>query len=123
MLDPDGSPQRDDRHNCRSRSRSPLPPGCTGETLAEREEQQLAEAAVPVGPPAGQLQAAPKNPEPPNQQPVLAGEASPAAQAAAPAAPPPEEAPDAQAAETAAPAGRAGAPARCQRGGRAPHGP
>ena len=46
-----GSPQRDDRHHCRSRSRSPASREWTGETLAEREERRLAEAAVLVGPP------------------------------------------------------------------------
>ena len=49
MSDSDGSPQRDDRHQRRSRSRSPVSPGCAGQTLAEREEWRLAEAAVPVG--------------------------------------------------------------------------
>ena len=58
MSDSDGSPQRDDRHHCRSRFRSPVSRGYAGETLAEREERQLAEAAVPVGPPAGQPRAA-----------------------------------------------------------------
>ena len=58
MSDSDGSPQRDDRHHRRSRSRSPVSPGCAGETLAEREERRLAEVAVPVGPPAGQPRAA-----------------------------------------------------------------
>ena len=67
------------------------------------------EATVPVGPPAGQPQAAPNNPEPPAQDPVPAGEAASAAQAAAPAAPPPKEAQGARGAETAAPASRAAA--------------
>ena len=58
MSDSDGSPQRDDRHHRRSRSRSPVFPGCAGETLAEREERRLAEEAVPVGLPAGQPRAA-----------------------------------------------------------------
>ena len=58
MSKSDGSPQRDDRHHRRSRSRSPVSPGYAGETLAEREERRLAEAAVPVGPPAGQPRAA-----------------------------------------------------------------
>ena len=89
MSDSDGSPQRDDRHHRRSRSRSPVSPGCAGETLAEREEQPLAQAAVPVGPPAEEPQAATNDPEPPAQEPVPAGVAAPATQAAAPAAPPP----------------------------------
>ena len=54
MLDSDGSPQQDDRHHRWSRSRSFVSPGYAGETLAEREERRLVEAAVPVGPPAGQ---------------------------------------------------------------------
>ena len=65
MSDSDGSPQRDYRHHRRSHSRSPVSPGCAGETLAEREERRLAEAAVPVEPPAMQPQAAPDDPEPP----------------------------------------------------------
>ena len=87
MADSDGSPQRDDRHHRRSRSRSPVSsPEWTGETLAEREERRLAEAAVLVGPP------------PPAREPGPAETAAPAAQAASPAAPP---RPDAQEAETA----------------------
>ena len=58
MSDSDGSPQRDDRHHHWSRSRSPVSLGCAGDTFEEREEQRLAEAAVPVGPPAGQPRAA-----------------------------------------------------------------
>ena len=58
MSDSDGSPQRDDRHHRRSRSRSPVSPEGAGETPAEREERWLAEAAVPVGPLAGQPRAA-----------------------------------------------------------------
>ena len=54
MADSDGSPQRGDRHHRRSRSRSPVSPEEAGETPAEREERWLAEAAVLVGPPAGQ---------------------------------------------------------------------
>ena len=104
-------PQRDDCHHRRSRSRSPVSPGCARETLAEREERWLAEAALPVGPPAGQPRAGPADPEPPAQEPVPAGEAAPAAQAAAPAALAPREALGAQGAETAAPASRATAPA------------
>ena len=53
MLDFDGSSQQDDRHHRRSRSRSPVSPGFAGETLEERKERRLAEAAVPVGPPPG----------------------------------------------------------------------
>ena len=106
MSDSDGSPQRDDSHHCRSRSRSPVSAGYVGETVAEREERRLAGAAVPVRPPVQQPRAAPADPEPPAQEPVPAEEAAPAAQAAAPAAPPPEEAPGAQGAETAAPARR-----------------
>ena len=52
MSDSEGSPQRDDRHHRSSRSRSPVSPGCAG------EERRLAEAAVPVGLPAGQPGAA-----------------------------------------------------------------
>ena len=103
MSDSDGPPQRDDRHHRRSRSRSPVSPGCTGETLAEREERRLAEAAVPVGPPAGQPRAAPADTGPSTQEEALA------AQAASPAAPPLEGAPGAQGAVTAAPASRAAA--------------
>ena len=62
MSDFDGSPQRDDRHHRRSGSRSPFSPGCAGETLAEREERRLAEAAVPVSPSAGQARAASVDP-------------------------------------------------------------
>ena len=45
MSDFDGAPQRDDRHHRPSRSRSPISPGCAGETLAKRKEQRLTEAA------------------------------------------------------------------------------
>ena len=110
MSDFDGSPQRDDRHHRRSCSRSPVSPGCAGETLAEREERGLAEAAVLVGSPVGQPRAAPANTEPSTRGPAPAEETAPAAQAANPAAPPPEGAPGAQEAETAAPASRAAAP-------------
>ena len=41
MSDSDGSPQRDDRHHRQSSSRSPVSPGCAGETPAEREERHL----------------------------------------------------------------------------------
>ena len=98
ITDSDGSPQRDDRHHRRSHSRSPASPEWTGETLAEREERKLAEAAVLVGPP------------PPAQEPEPAEVTAPAAQAASPAAPPQEGAPDAPEAETAAPASHAAAP-------------
>ena len=98
MADSDGSPKRDDRHHRRSRSRSPASPEWTGETLAEREERRLAEAAVLVGPPL------------PAREPEPAEMTAPAAQAASPAAPPREGAPDAQEAETAAPASHAAAP-------------
>ena len=79
----DGSPQRDDRHHRRSRSRSPVSPGYAGETIAEREEPRLAEAALLVGQPAGQPRAAPADPELPAEEPVPAEEAAPAAHAAA----------------------------------------
>ena len=98
MADSDGSPQRDDRHHRRSRSRSPASPEWTGETPAEREERRLAEAAVLVGPP------------PPAREPEPAEVTAPPAEAASPAAPPLEGAPDAQEAETAAPASHAAAP-------------
>ena len=48
MSDSDGSPQLDDCHQRRSRSRSPVSPRYAGETLGEREGRQLAEASVPV---------------------------------------------------------------------------
>ena len=63
MADSDGSPQPDDRHQRRSRSRSPVSPEWTGETPAEREERKLAEAAVLVGPPPPA-----QEPEPAKQQ-------------------------------------------------------
>ena len=110
MSDSDRSPQRDDRHHRRSRSRSRVSPGYPGETLAEREERQLAEAAVPVGPPAGQ----PRIPSADNglstRGPAPAEETAPAAQATSPAAPPPKGAPGTQGAATAAPASRTAAP-------------
>ena len=111
MSDSDGSPQQGDRHHRRSRSRSPVSPQCAGEILAEREERRLVEAAMPVGPPAGQPRVALADPKPPAQEHVPAEQAAPAAQAAAPSAPPQEEAPGAQGAETASPASRATAPA------------
>ena len=110
MSDSDGSPQQDDRHHCRSRSRSPISPKWPGETPAAREEQGLAEAAVPVGPPAGQPRAASSDTGLSTHGPGPAEETAPAAQAASPAAPPREGALDARGAETAAPASRAAAP-------------
>ena len=77
MSDSDGSPQRDNGHHRRSRSRSPVSPGYAGETLAEREEPRLVEAAVLVRQPAGHPRAAPADPEPPAQEPVPAEEAAP----------------------------------------------
>ena len=88
MSDSDGSPQRDDRHHRRSRSRSPLSPDWAGETPAEREERRLAEGAVLVGPPAGQPRAASADTGPSTQEPESAKVTAPAAQAASPAAPP-----------------------------------
>ena len=110
MSDSAGSPQQDDPHHRRSRSRSAVSPGCAGETLAEREERQLAEAAVPVGPQAGQPQAASADPKPSGQEPAPTENTAPAAPAANPATPLPQRAPGAQGAETAAPASRATAP-------------
>ena len=110
MSDSDGSPQREDRHHRRSHSRSPVSPGYAGETLLEREERRLAEAAMPVGTPAGQPRAAPADSGPSTWGPAPAEETTPAAQGASPAAPPPEVAPGAQGAETAASASRAAAP-------------
>ena len=94
MSDSDGSPPRDDRLHCRSRTRSPVSPGCTKETPAERQGPRLAEAAVPVGLPAGQPEA-PSHPAPPAPERLPAGEAASAAQAAAPEAPPADGAQDA----------------------------
>ena len=102
MSDPDGSLQRDDRHHRRFCSRSPFSPGYAGETLAEREEWRLAEAAVPVGPPARQSRAASADTGSSTPGPAPARETAPAAQAASPAALPPEGAPGAQGAETPA---------------------
>ena len=123
MLDSDGSPQRDDRHHRRSRSCSPVSPGWAGETTAKREEWQLAEAAVPVWPPAEQPRAAPDDPEPPAPEPVPAKEAAPAAQDAAPAALPLRGALDVQEPQ---PLPRRATPwplARHRRGGQALRGP
>ena len=41
MSDSDDSPQQDNHQNRRPRTRSPVSPGCAGETLAEREERRL----------------------------------------------------------------------------------
>ena len=95
MSDSDGSLQRDDLHHRRSRSRSPVSSGCVAETPGEREERRLAEVAVPVGLPPGQLPAAPSDPEPPPPRLALARAAAPAAQAVAAAALPAGGAPDA----------------------------
>ena len=110
MYDSDGPPQREDRHHRWSCSCSPVSPGCAGETLAEREERKLAEAAVLFGVPAGQPRAASADTGPSTQGPAPAEETASAAQAASFAAPPQEGAPGAQGAETAAPASRAAAP-------------
>ena len=110
MSDSNGSPQRDDRHHRRSRPRSPVSPGCAGETPPERKERRLVEAAGPVWPPAEQPQAPPSDPEPPVSEPVPAGEAAPAAQATALAVPPPGGAGDAHGAATTHPASHAIAP-------------
>ena len=69
MADSDGSPQRDNRHHRRSRSRSPVSPEWAGETPAEREERRQAEAAMLVGPPAGQPRAASADTGPSTQEP------------------------------------------------------
>ena len=87
MSDFDGSPQRDDCHHRRSRSRSPVSLEWAGETPAEREERRLGGAAVPIGPPTGQPRAASANTRPSAQGPEPAGETAPAAQAASPASP------------------------------------
>ena len=108
MSDIDGSPERDDRHHRRTRSRSPVFPEGAGETPAEREERWLAEAAVPVRPPAGPPQTASADTGLSTQEPAEA--TATAAQTASPAAPPQEGAPDARGAETAAPASHAAAP-------------
>ena len=110
MSDSDGSSKQDNRHHRRSRFRSPVSPGGAGETPAKREEQQLAEAAVLVGPPAEQPKAAPSDPELPAPDPVPVGEAAPAAQTAAPTTPPPGGAPDAQGAPVPALASHPAAP-------------
>ena len=111
MSDSDGSPQRDDRHHRWSRSRSPVSPDWAGETPAEREERRLAEAAVLVGPPAGQPRAASADTGPSTQEAEPAEVTAPAAQTGNPAAPPRGGAPDARGAEAAAPASHAAAPA------------
>ena len=91
MADSDGSPQRYDRHQRQSRSRSPVSPKGAGETPAEREERWLVEAAVPVGPPAEQPRAASADTGLSTQP---AEVTAPAAPTASPAAPPREGAPD-----------------------------
>ena len=93
MSDSDGSPQQDDRHQRRSRSRSPVSPDWAGQTPADREKRRLAEPAVPVGPPAGQPRAACADTGPSTQGPGPAEETAPAAEATSPAAPPREGAP------------------------------
>ena len=110
MSDSDGSPERDNRHHRRSRSRSPVSPDWAGETPAEREERRLAEAAVLVGLPAGQPGAAFADTGPSTQEPEPGEVTAPAAQTASPAAPPRKGAPDARGAEAAAPASHAAAP-------------
>ena len=96
MLDSVGSPQRDDRHHRRSRSRSPVLPGYAGETLTEREERRLAEAVVPVRLPAGQPRAAPADPEPSTQARARIEETGSTTQAANPDAQRPEGTPGAE---------------------------
>ena len=110
MADSDGSPQRDDRHHRWSRSRSPISPEGAGETPAEREERWLAEAAVQVGPPAGQPRSASADTGLSTQEPEPAEVTAPAAPRASPTAPPREGARDVRGAETAAPASHAAAP-------------
>ena len=80
MADSDGSPQRDDPHHRQSRCCSPVSPEGAGETPAEREELLLAEAAVLVGPPAGQPRAASADTGPSTQEPEPAVVTAPAAQ-------------------------------------------
>ena len=109
MSDSDGFPQRDDRNHRRSRSRFPVSPEWAGETPTERKERRPAEAAVPVGPPAGQPRAASADTGPSTQGPEPGEVTFPAAQTASPTAPPREGAPDARGAETAAPASHAAA--------------
>ena len=110
MSDSNGSPQKDDRHHRRSRSRSPVSPEWAGETPAEREERRLAEAAVLVVPLAGQPRAASADNGRSTQEPEPAEVTAPAAQAASPASPPREGTPDARGAETTAPGSHAAAP-------------
>ena len=112
MSDSEGSPQWDDRHHRRSRFRSPVSPEWAGETPAEREERRLAEAVVPVRPPAGQPRAASADTGPSTQEAEPAEVTTRAAQAASPAAPPREGTPDARGAETAAPASHAAPPTK-----------
>ena len=110
MSDSDGSPLQDAQHHRGSRSRFSVSPGYAVETVAEREERRLAEAGVPVRPPAWQPRAASADARLSTRGPAPVKETAPAAQAAGPAAPLPEGAPGAQGAETATPASRATAP-------------
>ena len=87
MSDSDGSPQRVDRDHLRSSSRSPVSPEGAGETPAEREERWLAEAAVLVGPLAGQPRGAFADTGPSTQEPELAKVTALAAQTASPRRP------------------------------------
>ena len=102
--------QRDDRQRHRSRSCSPVSPEGVGATHGEREERWLAEAAMLVGPPAGQPRAASADTGLSTQEPEPAEVTAPAAPTASPASPPRERAPDMQREETAAPASHAAAP-------------
>ena len=79
MSSSDAPPQRDDRHLRWFRSCSPVSPEGAGETPAEREERWLAEAAVPVGPLAGQPRAASAYTGLSTQEPEPAEVAAPAA--------------------------------------------
>ena len=110
MADSDGSPQRDDCHHRRSRSRSPVYLEWVGETPAEREERRLAEAVVLVGPPAEHPRATTADTGPSTQEPEPAEVTALAVEAPSSAAPPQEGASDAWGAETAAPASHAAAP-------------
>ena len=110
MADSNGSPQRDDRHHRRSRPRSPVSLEWAGETPVEGEKRRLTEAAVLVGPPAGQPRAASADTGPSTQESEPAEVTAPAAQAASPTAPPRKGAPDVRGAETAAPTSHAAAP-------------
>ena len=102
MSDSDGPPRQGNRHHRKSGSRSPVSPKCAGKSPAEREEGQLAEAAVPVRPPADQPQATASDPEPPASDLAPAQGGACAAETADPTALPLEGAPDAQGAAAAA---------------------